>query len=176
MDHNSHHNHSHAHELHDHENLTVEYIKFGFVILGIILFSVGLYFGYGQSWQDWMRYFMGSFFAVFAGFKLLDLKGFVNSYVGYDILAKRSVAYAYLYPFIELALAVLYFIGTTWVDYVTLPLMLIGAYGVALQLSKKTNIKCACLGTYIQLPLTTVSLTEDLVMAAMATIMIISGL
>jgi hypothetical protein len=55
-----------------------------------------------------------------------------------------------------------------FLDWITLPLMLIGAAGVLRQLMRGSKIQCACLGTYVKLPLTTVSLVEDLVMATMA--------
>ena len=34
-----------------------------------------------------MRYFMGGFFVAFSFFKLLDLRGFVGAYRGYDVVA-----------------------------------------------------------------------------------------
>jgi inner membrane protein involved in colicin E2 resistance len=39
--------------------------------------------------MQWMQYFMSGFFLVFSFFKLLNLKGFAESYVMYDVLAKR---------------------------------------------------------------------------------------
>ncbi len=36
-----------------------------------------------------LSYFMAVFFLVFAGFKLLDIKGFAHGYSTYDLLARR---------------------------------------------------------------------------------------
>ncbi|HMQ01889.1 MAG TPA: hypothetical protein PKD79_02350 [Candidatus Doudnabacteria bacterium] len=160
------------HDHHEGEGAPIEYVKFAGVIAGIIAISLLLHSYFGETFRDWMRYFMGTFFVVFAGFKFLDLPGFVMSYIGYDIIAKRSMLYAKTYPFIELGLGIAYLLSQDWADYITLPLMTIGAIGVAQQLLRGSKIRCACLGTYIKLPLTTVSLAEDLLMGAMAAYMI----
>jgi hypothetical protein len=56
---------------------------------------------------------------------------------------------------------------------VTLVLMLVGAAGVLKALLDKRAIRCACLGTALNLPMTTVTLVEDLTMAAMAAGMLV---
>jgi hypothetical protein len=48
--------------------------------------------------------FMGWWFIVFAGLKLVNLPGFVAGYISYDIVASRRAGYAWIYPFIELFL------------------------------------------------------------------------
>ncbi len=146
------------------ESTPTEYAKFSVIILLIIL--VGVIF-------DSLRVFMGTFFLVFGLFKLLDLKGFATSYIGYDIIAKRSLAYAYVYPFIELALAAGYFFAVPYTEWFTLFFMIVGSIGVFKELMRGSKIKCACLGTYIKLPLTTVSLIEDVAMGIMALLMIL---
>lgn len=170
MNHDEHVMDEHIH--HEGEGAPIEYLKFAGVIAGIVAISLLLHHFFGETFRDWMRFFMGTFFVLFAGFKLLDLPGFVMSYIGYDLIARRSMFYAKAYPFIELGLGVSYFFNQGWADYVTLPLMLIGGIGVFRQLMRGSKIKCACLGTYVKLPLTTVSLFEDLLMGAMAAYMI----
>lgn len=130
----------------------------------------------GTTWPDTMRHFMAGFFLVFSFFKLLDLPGFVSAYRGYDLLAARSVAWARLYPFVELALGVAYLIDRAMVvvNAITLALMLIGAAGVLRALVDRKAIRCACLGTALNLPMTKVTLIEDLTMAAMAAVMLIA--
>lgn len=145
-----------------------EYVKFIGVIVFIVLVSYGLSAYQGFTADIFMRSFMGVFFVVFAIFKLLDLRGFVMSYIGYDIIARKIMRYAYVYPFIELALGLGYLFDVSYLDWITLPLVAIGAIGVGRELLRGAHIKCACLGTYIQLPLTTVSLVEDLLMGGMA--------
>jgi hypothetical protein len=122
-----------------------------------------------------MRWFMAGFFLAFSFFKLLDVQGFVTAYRGYDLLAKRSRTWAYAYPFVELALGALYLVNVypIWVNVFTLVIMLVGAAGVLRALLDKRQIRCACLGTALNLPMTKVTLIEDLTMAAMAGAMLV---
>lgn len=120
--------------------------------------------------QDSMLAFMGYFFLVFGALKALRINGFVEAYRMYDVLAKRSSVYAYSYPFLELGFGVSYLF--VWqvkaVSIVVLIVMLIGAYGVYLKLREHEEIPCACLGTVFKVPMTWVTLGEDLLMAGMA--------
>jgi copper chaperone CopZ len=128
----------------------------------------------GRHWHEWMSDFMAGFFLVFSFFKLLNLSGFAQAYRGYDLIASRSSAYAYAYPFIELALGIAYLIRWNPVvtHWVTLGVMLISALGVVNALRKRQLIECACLGTVFKLPMSKVTLIEDLSMAVMAAAMI----
>ena len=129
----------------------------------------------GRYWHEWMSDFMAGFFLVFSFFKLLNLSGFVQAYRGYDLIAAEISAYAWAYPFIELALGVAYL--TRWqpqlTHWATLAVMLISAAGVLNALRKRQLIECACLGTVFKLPMSKVTLIEDLSMAAMAAVMLI---
>jgi copper chaperone CopZ len=122
-----------------------------------------------------MNDFMAGFFLVFSFFKLLDLRGFADAYASYDLIARRSRAWALAYPFVELALGIAYLVR--WQPLVTsaatLALMLLGSIGVLRALLRRDTIRCACLGTALNLPMTTVTLTEDLAMAAMAAVMLV---
>lgn len=114
--------------------------------------------------------FMGSFFLVFGALKVIRLRAFAMAYREYDLLAMRSSTYAHTYPFIELVLAFGYFAGfyPVAVNTITLVVMLIGALGVYRKLRQREEIPCACLGTVFKVPMTWVTLGEDLLMAAMA--------
>jgi copper chaperone CopZ len=122
-----------------------------------------------------MRHFMAGFFLVFSFFKLLDLRGFADAYRSYDLVARVVPAWGALYPFVELALGVAYLLNLApvAVNAITLVLMLIGSVGVLKALLDKRAIRCACLGTALNLPMTTVTLVEDLGMAAMAAAMLL---
>lgn len=124
--------------------------------------------------MTYMRYFMSFFFLVFGGFKLVNLKNFAKAYREYDLLAKKSMAYSFLYPFIEVGLGIFYLVNiySTQVNAVTLVLMLFSAAGVYSELRKKKEIVCACLGMVFKLPMTKVTLGEDLLMAVMAGVML----
>jgi hypothetical protein len=123
-----------------------------------------------------MRVFMGSFFVVFGAFKIYNLKGFATAYQMYDLIAARSKVYAYAYPFIELALGFAYLMNYQLliVNWSTLVIMLISAAGVWNELRKGKKIMCACLGAVFQIPMTYVTLGEDILMAVMALAMLLS--
>lgn len=143
----------------------------GLILLASVLSAVSA----GASWQLAMTNFMAGFFLVFAGFKFIDLPGFVQGYSTYDLLAKRLPAYGYVYASIELGLGLAYLTGfapqlTNWV---TLIVMGFSSLGVLQVMRERRKVMCACLGTAIKLPLTTVTLAEDLGMAAMALLMLL---
>lgn len=122
-----------------------------------------------------MSNFMAGFFLVFSFFKLLDLAGFANSYAMYDVLAKRVPIYGYIYPFIELALGAAYLLAyrPALINSITFVIMTFSSIGVILAVANKQKIKCACLGTGFNLPMSTVTIIEDVLMAAMAAWMLI---
>ena len=148
-----------------------------FLIVGYILGVTLLIAASTGTWalESMMRHFMAGFFLVFSFFKLLDLRGFIAAYRGYDLLAKAVPPWSAAYPFVELALGVAYLLALAPVatNAVTLALMLVGAAGVLRALLRKQRIVCACLGTALNLPMTKVTLVEDLTMAAMAAAMLI---
>ena len=119
--------------------------------------------------------FMAGFFLVFSFFKLLNLRGFVDSYAMYDLLALRFKPYGYLYAFIELGLGIAYL--SAWqpvlTNWLTLIVMTFSSLGVIHAVMNKQKIRCACLGTIFNLPMSTVTIIEDLLMAAMALWMLI---
>lgn len=123
-----------------------------------------------------MNNFMAGFFLVFSFFKLLDLKGFASSYAMYDLLAKRVPAYGYVYPFIELALGVAYLtsFNPTVTNWTALGVMGFSSIGVIMSVLDKKKIKCACLGAAFNLPMSTVTIIEDLLMVAMAGYMLVT--
>jgi hypothetical protein len=128
----------------------------------------------GINWQAWMTNFMAGFFLVFSAFKFLNLSGFADAYATYDVLAKRWHAYGFVYPFLELALGLAYLfrVAPTLTNAATLLLMSFSSLGVLSALMNKRHIQCACLGTVLKLPMSTVTLVEDLGMAVMACAML----
>jgi cation transport ATPase len=127
------------------------------------------------NWMQFMTNFMAAFFIVFSFFKLLNLKGFAESYSSYDLLAKQIASYGYLYPFIELALGIAYLtkFNLFATDIATIAVMGFSSIGVIQAVAGKEKIQCACLGTVFDLPMSTITIIEDLLMVAMAIIMLI---
>jgi copper chaperone CopZ len=148
-----------------------------FLIVGYIAGAVAVVaFNTGdRSVHTMMRHFMAGFFLAFSFFKLLDLQGFADAYRTYDVLAKIWPLWGLIYPFVELALGIAYLVDfdPVLINLATLVLMLLGAVGVLKALLKKQAIRCACLGTALNLPMTTITLVEDLGMAAMAAAMLL---
>lgn len=126
------------------------------------------------SWHHLLRFFMAGFFIVFSFFKFLDLKGFARSYSMYDLLAKHWKGYGYVYPFLELTLGVLYLtaLNLTATHIATIVIMGFSSIGVIRNMLSPKQVQCACLGTVFKLPLGNVTLIEDLLMVAMAGLML----
>jgi copper chaperone CopZ len=122
-----------------------------------------------------MRHFMAGFFLVFSFFKLLDLKGFAESYVMYDVIARRIPAWAYAYAFIELALGLAFVadFNPLVTNIVALAVMAVSIIGVLQSVLNKRKIQCACLGAVFNLPMTTVTIIEDALMIVMSGAMLL---
>lgn len=120
--------------------------------------------------HSWMPHFMAGFFLIFSFFKLLDIRGFASSYAMYDLLAKRIPVYGLIYPFIELGLGLSYVLNWQpfYTNLATFMVMTFSSVGVILAVVNKQKIRCACLGAVFNLPMSTVTIIEDILMAAMA--------
>lgn len=131
--------------------------------------------GFGLNGIAWMNQFMAGFFLVFSAFKLLDIRGFADGYATYDLLARRWYYYGFIYPFLELGLGILYVGG--WFPVLTLLLTVIimgfSSLGVINSLLKKQKLTCACLGTVLNVPLSSITLIEDLTMVGLAIFMLL---
>ena len=120
--------------------------------------------------RDVLPDFMGLFFGVFSFFKYLDLRGFQSSFRRYDPLAKVIPFYAWLYPFLELSLGVLFLmrLELQLALWLTVAILGITTIGVVKVLLSKKEIDCACLGSVLKLPMTEATLIENTLMIAMA--------
>ena len=127
------------------------------------------------SWQGFMLDFMGLFYIVFSFFKMLDLKGFPDSFRMYDPLAKKVAVYAILYPFIETALGLMFLVRFKVNIALVATILVLGitTFGVTKTLLDKKAIRCACLGTALKLPMTEATFIENLIMLAMAILMLV---
>lgn len=123
-----------------------------------------------------MQYFMAGFFLVFSFFKFLNLKGFAESYMMYDVLAKRIPIWAYLYAFIEVSLGMAYLINFNPLvtNIFTFTVMSLSIIGVLQSVFNKRKIQCACLGAVFNLPMSTITIIEDALMIVMSGYIIIN--
>jgi glutaredoxin len=141
---------------------------FAMTALLAIAVSIGVS---GTVTTQTLSWFIGFSMVVLSLLKLQNVDTFATMFLNYDLLAKRWVPYSYVYPFAEGAAGLLMVAGVlTWVS---VPLALfIGSVG-AISVFKavyidKRELKCACVGGSSNVPLGFVSLTENLMMVAMA--------
>ncbi|WP_350286228.1 MauE/DoxX family redox-associated membrane protein [uncultured Croceitalea sp.] len=141
------------------------FLIFSYLLSASILLHV-------KNWSttEAMLDFMGLFYIVFSFFKLLDLKGFPESFRMYDPLARALPVYAWVYPFIELGLGLLFLmrLQLPLALLVTVFVLGITTIGVVQTLISKKKIKCACLGTALQLPMSEATFIENAIMLLMA--------
>ncbi len=126
------------------------------------------------NWMHGMNVFMAGFFLTFSFFKMLDLKGFAESYSMYDIVAKKVKLWGFIYAFVELALGIAYATGfqPMLTNIITFIIMTVSIIGVLQSVFNKQKIRCACLGAVFNLPMSTVTIIEDALMIIMSATMI----
>tara|TARA_B110000305_G_scaffold129373_1_gene144695 strand:+ start:94 stop:810 length:717 start_codon:yes stop_codon:yes gene_type:complete len=143
------------------------------ILLYITIASILLHYQ-NWSWNEFMLDFMGLFFIVFSFFKMLDLKGFSQSFKMYDPLAKHISVYGLIYPFIETVLGLMFLMRyeINFALIITLILLATTTIGVTKTLLAKKSIQCACLGTALKLPMTEATFIENAIMIVMAILML----
>lgn len=103
--------------------------------------------------------------------KLRDIETFSTMFLNYDLLARRWVRYAYIYPYAETGAGLLMIPAI--LNPLSVPVaLLIGVVGavsvVKAVFIDKRKLKCACVGGGSGVPLGFVSFTENAAMIAMA--------
>jgi hypothetical protein len=118
---------------------------------------------------------MGWVLIFFGAIKLSDIVGFADGFAKYDPLAKHSIVYAQVYPFIEIVLGVLFILQLLILPATVITLFIYCAslYGALQSLKKKETLHCVCLGTYFKLPLSTVTIIEATFMVGMCLWMLV---
>lgn len=147
----------------------------GSIFLVAVIASFEIYGPGSLFLNHFIAYFMAGFFLVFSAFKLIDLKGFTAGYSTYDLLAKKVFTYGYVYPFIELFFGIAMIVDhqNPLFLYAEIIVMIFSGLGVAIQLTKHEKIQCVCLGTFLKIPLTKITIVEDFGMAALAIALLI---
>lgn len=145
----------------------------------VALFGVAFLMGLAVSWFAFgtlltihaVEFFIAIAMCLLGLQKLQDVESFSTMFLNYDLLGRRYVPYAYFYPFGETLAGVLMLAGTLL--WIASPLALfIGAVGAASVFKAvyidRRELRCACMGGSSNVPLGFVSLTENLIMIAMA--------
>lgn len=117
------------------------------------------------------EWFVGMSMVVLSLLKLQNVETFATMFLNYDLLAKRWVPYSYIYPVAEGTAGILMVSGA--LSWLSVPIALfIGSVGAASVFKAvyvdKRELKCACVGGSSNVPLGFISLTENLMMIAMA--------
>ena len=145
----------------------------------IALFSVAALLALAVAWQSNMpivglhtvEYFIAIAMVLLGLQKLTNIEAFATMFLNYDLLARRWVPYGRIYPFAEAGAGLLMLAGSLiWLaSPVALFIGTIGAVSVfkAVYIERRT-LKCACMGGESRVPLGFISLTENLIMIAMA--------
>ncbi|WP_299243152.1 MauE/DoxX family redox-associated membrane protein [uncultured Aquimarina sp.] len=146
------------------------FLIFGYITIASFLINY-------NTWHadNFMLDFMGLFYVVFSFFKLLDLKGFPESFKMYDPLAKVLPIYGWVYPFIEVGLGLMFLMRFKINIALGVTVLILGitTIGVTKVLVDKKSIQCACLGTALKLPMTKATFIENTIMLIMAISMLI---
>jgi len=117
------------------------------------------------------EWFIAFAMALLAMLKLQDVDKFATMFLNYDLLARRWLPYAYIYPFAEALAGVL--MAGRLLPWLSIPLaVFIGSVGAisvfyAVYVQKR-ELECACVGGSGKVPLGPVSLLENVMMVAMA--------
>lgn len=145
----------------------------------IAIFAVAFAMALATSWATYgpvfsiraLEWFIAISMCILGIQKLQDVDSFSTMFLNYDLLAQRVVRYGYVYPFAEAFAGILMIAGALiWVAApVALFIGTIGAVSVikAVYVDKR-ELKCACVGGASNVPLGFISLTENLMMVAMA--------
>lgn len=144
----------------------------GFITL--VAFLTSLNSPIGGRGAVFLHNFMTGFFLVFSFFKLLDVKAFAESFQMYDLLAAKLPVYGRIYPFIELGLGILCLIHFQlyYVYIADIIIMGFGALGVIQSVVDKRKIRCACLGSVFNLPMSTITIIENSLMVLIGIILL----
>ena len=139
------------------------------IFLYIIITTIFLHY---ENWSmdEAMLDFMGLFYIVFSFFKILDLKGFPESFRMYDPIAKVFPIYGWIYPFFETILGLMFLIRFEIKTALIFTIIFLGVttVGVTKTLLERKKIQCACLGTTLKLPMTEATFIENSIMILMA--------
>jgi hypothetical protein len=144
------------------------------IIALIISFTLIRQMIYGYNFDALMYDMMGFTFIIFGGIKLLRWEGFIEAFRSYDDIAQKFYWWAVAYPLFEVGLGLLYWfrIMPVMTNIMTILLTSLTTVSVVKELRKDKPFPCACLGVVFVLPMTWVTLFENLFVIAMALIML----
>ena len=160
------------------QNKLLDYIKtykpillaLFFVILLAFISSIEKSFVY----KEFFRLYMGYFFIIFSFLKLQNVNQFALSFSKYDPITQKYFKFGVIYPFIELSLGILFILNLfgLFINILTIIIFIPQTIGVIIKLRNNEKISCACIGTSIEIPISNLTILENLIMCLMAIYMI----
>lgn len=141
-----------------------------FVVLLAVISSIERSFSY----KEFFRLYMGYFFIIFSFLKLQNIKQFALSFSKYDPISQKFFKFGIIYPFLELLLGILFilnFLGLT-INILTIIIFIPQTIGVIIKLKNNEKISCACVGTSTEIPISNLTILENIIMCLMAIYMI----
>ena len=145
------------------------------LIISIVVFNIGYFYFYEEdiyserSKKQIMNNIVGTMFIVFGLLKLSNLQKFAEIFPQYDLIAEKYPTYAYIYPIIELYLgySFLKMNHIPFIYYFSMILIFLNLISISLSLLNGVTLPCGCIGGYFNLPLSNISLFENLMMFIM---------
>lgn len=162
---------------HDHQpsnGSKSEYRKLAYVYVSVLVASFLLAVLRDIDFEIFLSSFMAVFLVVFGSFKLYGLETFAMGYRNYDIIAQKFKVWGWIYPLIQIGLGLTYLLFVTFpfLNFVMILIAAVSSVGVYKELERKSNFQCVCLGNFVKLPISRISLVEDLTMLITALIML----
>ena len=142
----------------------------GFIVVSLVNYLYLKQIDNERDHKLLMNNIMGSIFIIFGLLKIVNLPKFVQIFNKYDIISQKVPGYGYLYPFIEIALGIAYLrkYRLDAVNGSTIILMIISIISVIISMVKGQKLRCGCLGSFLHIPLSYVTLSENVVMGLMS--------
>ena len=122
-----------------------------------------------ENFDNKILNYMGFIFFIFGILKLYDIHKFSKIFNKYDIISQKINLYSYFYPFIEIIIGVLLIKNYQIENLIKLIilLMIISILSVLISLYKGKELRCGCLGSFFHIPLSYVTLSENIIMLIM---------
>lgn len=147
------------------------FIVLGLVVLMSALFSLD---NKGEFLMSFMVYYMSSFFLIFGALKFISFPKFREMFKTYDPIAKVIPQYGYVYPYMETLFGICIFLypANLYLNLTIIFVLAATTLGIVGKLNKKEKLSCACLGGAFSVPLSYITVAENVFMILMSAFMI----
>ncbi len=165
---------------HDHANVLSTIRPYYRLLILACIVLAGSVLGALQSatfWDTWMRLFMGLYLVSFGLLQTVSLQKTAAMLRQYDPLAQKIAPYGYVLPLLLLLLGMLFLADKAMLVAAVVALLVAGITltGVVKTMTAKKTVRCACLGTVIDVHVGWVTFVENAIMVGMALLMIIAA-